>query len=213
MASQRVGKELVCSPRTAKTAHTRFGRLRTKVLSLTDLGATQCCCTAIRNCATVVGEISISRIWTTIWSWWRHQMEAFSALLAFCGGNSPVNGEFQAQRPVTQSFDVFFDLGLYQQLSKQWKLWLFETPWRSLWHHCNVPEVLSGESGPFNGQSITSTSWFSRTSRCAQLCGVECHLVPGQSWLLPWIKDFVTEHVCTLVDPWSRPAQSAHLPP
>ena len=27
-------------------------------------------------------------------SWWRHQMETFSALLAFCEGNSPVTAEF-----------------------------------------------------------------------------------------------------------------------
>ena len=40
-------------------------------------------------------------------SWWRHQMENFSALLALCAGYSPVNGEFPAQRPVTRSFDVF----------------------------------------------------------------------------------------------------------
>ena len=45
-------------------------------------------------------------------SWWRHQMETFSALLAICAGNSPVPGEFPAQRPVTRSFDVFFDLHL-----------------------------------------------------------------------------------------------------
>ena len=43
-------------------------------------------------------------------TWWRHQMETFSALLALCAGNSPVTGEFRAQRPVTQSFDVFFDV-------------------------------------------------------------------------------------------------------
>ena len=41
--------------------------------------------------------------------WWRHQMKTFSALLAICAGNSPVPGEFPAQRPVTWSFDVFFD--------------------------------------------------------------------------------------------------------
>ena len=41
-------------------------------------------------------------------------MEAFSLLLAFCAGNSPVTGEFPTQRPVTQSFDVFFDLRLEQ---------------------------------------------------------------------------------------------------
>ena len=39
-------------------------------------------------------------------------METFSALLAICAGNSPVTGEFPAQWPVTQSFDVFFDLRL-----------------------------------------------------------------------------------------------------
>ena len=39
-------------------------------------------------------------------SWWRHQMETFSALLAICAGNSPVSGEFPAKRPVTRSFDV-----------------------------------------------------------------------------------------------------------
>ena len=45
-------------------------------------------------------------------SWWRHQMEKFSALLTICVENSPVSGEFPAQRPVTCSFDVFFDLRL-----------------------------------------------------------------------------------------------------
>ena len=58
-------------------------------------------------------------------AWWRHQMEAFSASLAICAGNSPVTGEFPAQRPVTQSFDVFFDLRLNKRLSKQsWGWWL-----------------------------------------------------------------------------------------
>ena len=31
-------------------------------------------------------------------TWWRHQMETFSALLAICAGNSPVPGEFPTQR-------------------------------------------------------------------------------------------------------------------
>ena len=37
-------------------------------------------------------------------------METFSALLALGVGNSPVTGELPSQRPVTRSFDVFFDL-------------------------------------------------------------------------------------------------------
>ena len=36
-------------------------------------------------------------------------METFSVQLALCAGNSPVAGEFPSQRPVTQSFDVFFE--------------------------------------------------------------------------------------------------------
>ena len=31
-------------------------------------------------------------------TWWRHQMEIFSALLAICAGNSPVTGEFPAHK-------------------------------------------------------------------------------------------------------------------
>ena len=56
------------------------------------------------------------------WSYrirWRHQMETFSALLARCARNCPVTGEFSSQRPVTRSFDVFFDLPMTKRLSKR----------------------------------------------------------------------------------------------
>ena len=52
-------------------------------------------------------------------SWRRHQMEAFSMLLALCAGNAPVSGEFPSQRPVTRSFDIFFDRRLNKRLSKE----------------------------------------------------------------------------------------------
>ena len=56
--------------------------------------------------------------------WWRHQMDAFSVLLAICAGNSPVTGEFPTQRPLTRSFDVFFDPRLNKRLSEQsWGWW------------------------------------------------------------------------------------------
>ena len=45
--------------------------------------------------------------------WWRHQMETFSAF-------------FPVKRPVTWSFDVFFDLHLNKRLSKQWWGWWFD---------------------------------------------------------------------------------------
>ena len=82
-------------------------------------------------------------------SWWRHQMETFSALLALCVGNSPVTGEFPSQRPVTRSFGVFFDLRMNKQLSKQSRRRWFENHranydttvmWMihiCIWHHCS----------------------------------------------------------------------------
>ena len=71
-------------------------------------------------------------------SWWRHQMETFSALLDICAGNSPGPGEFPAQRPVSRSFKFFFDLRLNKQLSKEWRDWWFETQSHPLRRHCNV---------------------------------------------------------------------------
>ena len=67
------------------------------------------------------------------WSWWRHQMETFSAVLAICAGNSPVSSEFPAQRPVTRSFEVFFDLRLIKRLG-----WVNTHGAGHLWRHCNV---------------------------------------------------------------------------
>ena len=70
-------------------------------------------------------------------AWWPHQMETFSTLLALCAGNSPLTGESPSQRPVTRSFDVFFDLRLNKRLNKQSWGWWFETPSRSLWRYRN----------------------------------------------------------------------------
>ena len=64
-------------------------------------------------------------------------METFSALRAICAGNSPGTGEFPAQRPVTWSFDVFFDLRLNKRLRKQSWGWWFETLSRPLRRHSN----------------------------------------------------------------------------
>ena len=64
-------------------------------------------------------------------------MKTFPALLAICAGNSPVTGEFPTQRPVTRSFDVFFDLRVNKRLSKQSWGWWFETPSCPLRQHSN----------------------------------------------------------------------------
>ena len=70
-------------------------------------------------------------------SWWHHQMETFSALLAICLGNSTVTGEFPLQKASDAELCYFFYLCLNKCLSKQsWGLW-FEMPSHSLWRHCN----------------------------------------------------------------------------
>ena len=76
------------------------------------------------------------------WPWWRHQMETFSPLLAICAGNSPVPGEFPTQRPVTQSFDIYFDLRPNKRLSKRSWGWWFETLSPPLWRHRNASPCL-----------------------------------------------------------------------
>ena len=63
-------------------------------------------------------------------------MEPFSALLAICAGNSPVSGEFPAQRLVTWSFDICFDLRLNKRSSKQSWGWWFEMLSCPLWRQC-----------------------------------------------------------------------------
>ena len=77
-----------------------------------------------------------------LWSWWRHQMETFPALLVLCAANSPVTGEFSSQRPVTQSFDVFFDLRLNRWLNEQSSRRWFETPSCSLLRHCKYAIIM-----------------------------------------------------------------------
>ena len=92
-------------------------------------------------------------------SWLRHQMITFSALLAICPGNSPVTGEFFAQRPVTRSFDVFFDLRLNKRLSKQSWCWWFEMPSRPLWRHCNVIGDFAQDRSSWTYCRLWHNSW------------------------------------------------------
>ena len=81
-------------------------------------------------------------VWLPVVTWWRHQMETFSALLAICAGKPQASGELPAQRPVTRSFDVFFDLFLNKRLRKQSWGWWFETLSLPLWRHCNGISLL-----------------------------------------------------------------------
>ena len=51
-----------------------------------------------------------------------------SCVTGLCVGNSPVTAAFPSQRPVTRSFDGFFDLRLSKQSRRRW----FKTPLHSL---------------------------------------------------------------------------------
>ena len=103
-------------------------------------------------------------------TWWCYQMETFSTLLALCVGNSPVTGEFPAQKPVTWSFDVFFDLCLNKQLSKQLWGWWFETILHPLWRHCNEFYRTCSIMSSGNGLSIV---WYKTIMQkiCISLIG------------------------------------------
>ena len=59
-----------------------------------------------------------------------------------CERNPLVTGGFPSQRPVTRSFNVFFDLRWNKRFSKQPKRRWFETPSRSVWRHCNGVVVI-----------------------------------------------------------------------
>ena len=75
--------------------------------------------------------------WPLLATWWRHNIDTFSALLALCARNSPVTGEFPSQGPVTRNFGVFFDLRLNKRLSKQSRRRWFQMQSRLLWRHYN----------------------------------------------------------------------------
>ena len=84
-------------------------------------------------------------------------MGTFSALLAICAGNSPVPGEFPTQRPVTRSFDVYFDLCPNERLSKHSWGWWLEMPPRPLWCHRNALRVNRFGHGITTDNDVTTS--------------------------------------------------------
>ena len=127
-------------------------------------------------------------------SWWPHQMETFSTLLALCAGNSLVTGEFPSQRPVTRSFNVFFDLCLNKRLSKHLRDRRIETPSPSLWRHCNdVPchvvkslkliwKLGTGRWNLWVSDSQLSCSELAYSSSSNGLQGDMRNMQPSQHW-------------------------------
>ena len=106
------------------------------------------------------------------------------------------------QRPVTRSFDVFFDLRLNKRLSKQsWGLWL-ETPSRPSWRHCNEMSLhLATTTTKLRvfSEKVLGCSWFRSNHLCwpfgvihngwrnltkSRLESLRCCAQPTPSWWL-----------------------------
>ena len=85
-------------------------------------------------------EITIMT-WCCVIKWFIRMMTPSNGNIFRVTG--PLCGEFTGRRciprtkPVTRSFEGFFDLRLNKQLSKQSWVWWFETPSCPLWRHCN----------------------------------------------------------------------------
>ena len=106
-------------------------------------------------------------------SLWRPQLEKCSALLALCEGNPP--------RPVTQSFDVVFDLRLNKRMSKQSKRWWFRTPSHSLLRH-----FIGADAGRHRAHYdvilMVQTHWYSAVLTLEEMNRVHCHHFEGHQY-------------------------------
>ena len=66
-------------------------------------------------------------------SWWRYQMETFSAWLALWEGHP----WFRLTKACNTDLWYFLWCALEQTAEQTVEMPVFETPWRPLWRHCN----------------------------------------------------------------------------
>ena len=97
-------------------------------------------------------------------------------------------GEFPTQRPVTRSFDVFFDLRLNKPLSKQPWGWSFETPSWSLWRHRNGLSYFHNDNS-FTSKTKLLARQFCRASE--NIFRLQCKR-GSSKWASPHHKQFAT---------------------
>ena len=116
-------------------------------------------------------------------SYWTHWVRTHFHMMTSSNGNifrvtGHLCGEFPAQRPVTRSFDVFFDLLLNKRLRKQSWGWWFETLSLSLWRHCNA----SAKAYRRPHTHACPFWWLDATNRCGRYAHI------------------INEHRCNLQD-------------
>ena len=109
------------------------------------------------------------RYWPFVWGIHRSPLNSThkgQCNVAFCVGNSPVTRDFPSQRPMTRSFDIFFNLRLNKRLSEQLWGWWFETPSRSSWRHyndgqrCNLKSRMIQCSNHHLANAQVAQSWY-----------------------------------------------------
>ena len=76
----------------------------------------------LQNYLEKIFHSSLVRI-TNMLSWWHHQMETFSMLLALCEGNPLVTGGFPSKEASDTELWCFLDLHLNKRLNKQLRHW------------------------------------------------------------------------------------------
>ena len=122
-----LGEVAVMSPHDGGT-HLEWGVEGRGMRALSQILSDESLSYSLKHIST--GEHSLHISWRSthllhlyfLFSWWRHQMETCRYWLLcgeFTGDCGEVTGEFPSHRPVTRSFDVFFDLRLNKWLSKQ----------------------------------------------------------------------------------------------
>ena len=148
---------------------------------------------------------------------WKH----FPRYWPFVQGNSPFLGELPAQRPMTRSFHVFFDLHLYKRLSNQPWCWWFETPSCSLWRHCNgfrhtltaaIRALLSHE--PITSPRIEFISLDNSPASCVFTNSISIDLITTKdrfclSWILETIRHFCDDCAMNLRNDIPRGLENA----
>ena len=126
-----------------------------------------------------------------------------------CAGNSPATGEFLAQRPVMQSFDVFF----YLRLNKQPWGWWFETPLWSLWRHRNDTNTFR-TMGPLWGEphicerNPPTGVWFSHKGTVIRGSGVSLWLGRIICWTNSRISGDLSRYSLNVMSLWCRDDES-----
>ena len=98
-------------------------------------------------------------------------------------------GEFPTQRPVTRSFDVFFDRRLNKRLSKQPRGWWLETLSCSLWRQSNVTVVYHLSSDTLLPKLIM-TYWLVQERRNSSALAMEYVFHALSHRIGPWITYF-----------------------